>query len=166
MSKCQVIYVMGVSGSGKSTVGEEIAARAGYQFFDGDDFHPPANIAKMASGQPLNDADRAGWLATINAHAAEVSQTRGVVFACSALKAHYREILSKGLESVHWVYLAGSFELISERMSKRTGHFMPAALLRSQFEILEPPTDAIELNIEGTVAQMVAQVTEALQLDG
>ena len=139
---------MGVSGSGKSTFGKLWAAERGIPFVDGDDFHPEANIQKMASGQALNDQDRQGWLEAIHQYVLPFARTSGIVVACSALKNQYRTLLSRGLErQVVWVYLHGSFELILQRMQDRSEHFMPAALLQSQFDTLEIPKDAIILDI-------------------
>ena len=162
MGKHQVIYVMGVSGSGKSTVGKQIATRMGYSFYDGDDFHPEANILKMSRKQPLTDEDRYGWLQSINAHALKESTEQGVVYACSALRESYRTLLSEQLEAVQWVYLSGTFELISRRMSARNGHFMPPELLQSQFDTLEAPLDSIEISIDQTVDEIISEVMKQL----
>ncbi len=133
------LIVMGVSGCGKSTVGIEIARRLGWEFRDGDVFHPPANVEKMRSGAPLTDGDRWPWL---DAVAAEIAMREGhgghVVIACSALKRAYRDRLRAARAAIRFVHLAGSFELIDGRMQARRDHFMPASLLRSQFATLEP----------------------------
>ncbi|MCB8976192.1 MAG: gluconokinase [Ardenticatenaceae bacterium] len=158
----QLFVVMGVSGSGKTTVGQALAARLGCPFYDGDDFHPPANVAKMASGTPLNDADRAPWLARL-AELLKNHEERGetAVLACSALKQKYRDQLRVSPQ-VQFVYLAGSFDLIWQRMSQRTNHYMKADMLRSQFTALEPPTadEAILIPIEQDVAVIVDQVLQ------
>ena len=158
----QLFVVMGVSGSGKTTVGQALAARLGCPFYDGDDFHPPANVAKMASGTPLNDADRAPWLARL-AELLKNHEERGetAVLACSALKQKYRNQLRVSPQ-VQFVYLAGSFDLIWQRMSQRTNHYMKADMLRSQFAALEPPTadEAILIPIEQDVAVIVDQVLQ------
>lgn len=134
------IIVMGVSGSGKSTVGARLAGVLGWDFRDGDAFHPPANVEKMRSGAPLTDADRWPWLDAIASHVAGLERTGGhVVIACSALKRVYRDRLRAAGSRLRFVYLAGDFSLIDTRMAARLDHFMPPSLLRSQFATLEPP---------------------------
>ena len=130
------IVVMGVSGSGKSTVGAALAQRLGVPFADADDFHPPANIAKMTAGQPLNDDDRRPWLESIGVWLAE--HVDGGVMSCSALKRAYRDQLREHCPSVEFLHLSGTPEVIGRRQASRPGHFMPASLLASQFETLEP----------------------------
>lgn len=155
-----IFYVMGVSGSGKSTVGKLLSQTLGVPFFDGDDFHPKENVAKMASGHPLNDEDRKGWLEALNQQAKSQLAT-GAVIGCSALKEKYRKMLEDGLEGhVVWVYLEGSYDFIMERMSKRTDHFMPPSLLKSQFEALEPPKNALTLSIAKSPEAIVAEVMD------
>ncbi|SIS18711.1 gluconokinase [Williamsia sterculiae] len=135
---------MGVSGSGKSVVGAALAQRLRVPFADADDLHPQANIDKMAAGVPLDDADRTPWLETIAGWLREHRTTGGVV-ACSALKRSYRDVLRSGVDAdtgVQFLYLSGSRELIAARQASRPGHFMPAALLDSQFDTLEPLGDA------------------------
>lgn len=156
-----IIYIMGVSGSGKTTVGEALSAELGISFYDGDDFHPPANVQKMQSGKPLDDDDRFGWLAGIRAFAAsKIAQGESAIIACSALKAKYRVQLSEGLEqSVQWVWLDGSYELILKRMEERAGHFMPAALLQSQFDTLEPPAQALKVDIEQPLSKIISYIS-------
>lgn len=132
--------VMGVSGSGKSTIAELLARSLGWTFYDADDFHPPANIAKMKSGQPLNDEDRAPWLERLSELlVGEIAAGRSPVLACSALRQRYRDILLANAPGVMLVYLKGDKHLIASRISQRSGHFMPTALLDSQFEALEEP---------------------------
>jgi gluconokinase len=162
----QVIYVMGVAGSGKSTIGRQYAEASGLPFYDGDDFHPEANVKKMAAGQPLTDKDRAGWLAAIHRFAVEtLNAGQSLVLACSALKARYRATLSAGIATqTTWVYLEGSYELIKARMDARKDHFMPPALLRSQFDALEPPTNAVVLSIEESPGVLVSRLREGLSL--
>lgn len=134
------IVVMGVAGCGKSTVGALLAGRLGWPFRDADDFHPPANVAKMSSGTPLTDEDRWPWLEAIGAWIDERRAAGGrCVVTCSALKRVYRDKLLGGREGVRLVHLAGSQELIAQRMAARREHFMPTALLASQFAALEPP---------------------------
>ena len=143
-----IIYIMGVSGSGKTTIGVKLSSKTGIPFFDGDDFHPARTIEKMRAGQPLNDSDRAEWLARINEIAKEQGTNKGAIIACSALKEKYRKVLTAGLRvPVFWVLLRGGFDLIEKRMKLRRDHFMPAALLASQFEALEIPTEAITVDI-------------------
>jgi gluconokinase len=132
------IVVMGVSGSGKSTVGAALAQRLRVPFADADDFHPPANIAKMTAGHPLNDDDRRPWLESIGEWLAE--HVDGGIMSCSALKHAYRDQLREHCPSVEFLHLAGTPEVIGRRQASRPGHFMPASLLASQFETLEPLT--------------------------
>ncbi|MDO0976294.1 gluconokinase [Mycolicibacterium frederiksbergense] len=130
------IVVMGVSGSGKSTVGAALAQRLRVPFADADDFHPPANIAKMTAGHPLDDDDRRPWLDSIGEWLA--SHGEGGVMSCSALKRSYRDQLRRHCPVIDFLHLEGSLETIGRRQASRPGHFMPAALLASQFETLEP----------------------------
>jgi gluconokinase len=132
------IVVMGVSGSGKSTVGAALAQRLRVPFADADDFHPPANIAKMTAGQPLDDDDRYPWLEAIGQWLAERCDHGGGVMSCSALKRKYRDQLRRHCVGVEFLHLAGTPEVISKRQASRPGHFMPASLLASQFATLEP----------------------------
>jgi gluconokinase len=132
------IVVMGVSGSGKSTVGAALAQRLRVPFADADDFHPPANIAKMTAGQPLDDDDRYPWLEAIGQWLAERRDDGGGVMSCSALKRKYRDQLRRHCGSVEFLHLSGTPEVISKRQASRPGHFMPASLLASQFATLEP----------------------------
>jgi gluconokinase len=132
-----VIVVMGVSGSGKSTVGELLAERLGVPYADADDFHPAANIAKMSAGHPLDDADRAPWLDAIAGWIGEHGDRGGVV-TCSALRRRYRDRLRADAPGLLFLHLDGTPELIASRLAARTRHFMPSALLRSQMEALEP----------------------------
>ncbi len=153
---------MGVSGSGKTTLGKALAGRLDLSFFDGDAYHPEENIRKMAAGIPLNDQDREGWLQRLNQLALEYLG-RGAVIACSALKERYREQLGEGLgKNAVWIYLHGSFSEIEARLKKRQGHYMPASLLRSQFETLEPPAYGIPVPVALTVEEAVQRVFDAL----
>jgi gluconokinase len=155
-----IYLIMGVSGSGKSTIGRALSARTDLPFFDADDYHPAANVAKMAAGQPLNDDDRQPWLETLAALLQKQTQNEeGAILACSALKDRYRSILEQDLrEKPLLVYLKGSPELISARMQARTGHFMPPALLASQFAALEEPHDALIVSIDQSIDQIVAAI--------
>jgi len=131
---------MGVSGCGKSTVGELLAQQLGADFIEGDSLHPPSNVAKMAAGTPLTDADREGWLQTIAVRLGEAhSSERGLVASCSALKRSYRDILRTSAPDLRFVYLQGDFDLLGARVAGRSGHYMPASLLASQFAALEEP---------------------------
>ncbi|WP_197376962.1 gluconokinase [Mycolicibacterium baixiangningiae] len=133
------IVVMGVSGSGKSTVGAALGQRLRVPFADADDFHPPANLAKMTAGQPLDDDDRFPWLEAIGEWLA--AHSGGGVMCCSALKHRYRDQLRRHCPGVEFVHLSGTQEVIGRRQASRPGHFMPATLLASQFATLEPLTD-------------------------
>ncbi len=161
-----VILIMGVSGSGKTTIGEMLAQKQHWQFKDADDFHPQANIDKLHRGEPLTDEDRRPWLQVLRQEIdAAIQANTNLILACSALKATYRQILEDDRpELVKFVYLKGSFELIQQRLKERHGHFMNPDLLRSQFDDLEPPEDAIVVNIEQSVAESVRQIEASLQL--
>jgi carbohydrate kinase (thermoresistant glucokinase family) len=158
----RIAVVMGVSGCGKTTIGEALARRLGWGFADADTFHPPANIAKMSAGQPLDDGDRAPWLAAI---AAWIDAWRGRgecgVVSCSALKRRYREVIVGGRPDVCLVHLDGGRDLIASRLAGRHGHFMPGALLDSQFAALEPP-DPDEHPLIVSIDRPVAAIVEAL----
>lgn len=144
-----MIVLMGVSGVGKTTIGQQLAADLHVPFYDGDDFHPPANIAKMRSGLPLDDRDRCSWLHTLH----ELMQTlhqaqQPAVIACSALKSSYRHILQGDLPGVKFVFLQGNYELIRQRLQHRQHHFMSADLLQSQFQALEAPQDGLTVVVD------------------
>ena len=137
-----IVLIMGVSGSGKSTIGSLLAQHLGWQYAEADDFHPDANLAKMVAGHPLDDEDRLPWLANIAAWIDATSTAgRPAVVSCSALKRAYRDVLRHGRPDVRLVYLDADKQTIRQRLSTRRGHFFPAALLESQFADLEPPTD-------------------------
>jgi gluconokinase len=152
------IVVMGVSGSGKSTVGAALAGRLEVPFADADAFHPAANIAKMSAGMPLDDDDRYPWLAAVGQWLAD--HERGVM-SCSALKRRYRDQLRSRRASVEFLYLTGSPELIDRRQAERTGHFMPASLMESQFSALEP-LDSDERGLAIDVGQSVDTIVETM----
>jgi gluconokinase len=158
------VIVMGVSGSGKTTIGKLLAARLKCEFADADDYHPPTNVEKMRAGIPLTDADRLPWLDALRQFIGEyLAADRHVVLACSALKAAYRERLGIG-EEVRLVYLKGDYELIAQRLSARRGHYMNPRLLRSQFETLEEPSNAITIDTSSSPDETVALVEKALQV--
>jgi carbohydrate kinase (thermoresistant glucokinase family) len=153
---------MGVSGSGKTTVGALLAKKLGFRFFDGDDYHSKRNIKKMASGQALTDADRREWLLRLNELACS-HQNDGAVIVCSALKESYRRLLCQEIEEkCRFVLLSGTFEEIMDRMQKRVGHFMPPSLLRSQFATLESPKGAIVVSIKNTPEVIVSTILDQL----
>jgi gluconokinase len=153
---------MGVTGSGKSTIGVALAESMQWQFIDADEFHSPASVAKMRSGLPLDDADRAPWLASLHdAIAGWLESRTNVVLACSALKHSYRQQLLVD-SRVTLVYLRGSGELIARRLSHRHGHYMDPNLLPSQFAALEEPQDAVALDVAADVPDIVAQIRKAL----
>ncbi|MFQ1701026.1 gluconokinase [Loktanella agnita] len=158
------IMIMGVSGCGKSSVGAALAAALGGAFLDGDDYHPQSNVDHMVAGQPLTDAMRWPWLDRL---AAVVTERRGqdvTVFACSALKRSYRDHLRAGIADLQIVYLDAPQALIAARLGRRQGHFMPPALLASQYAALEPPLRAILVSVDQPIAGIVAAVTPRLSL--
>jgi gluconokinase len=156
---------MGVSGSGKTTVGRLLAAGLGWEFRDADEFHSAANLAKMAAGIPLDDHDRAPWLAALRACIDERLRTgAGAVVACSALKEAYRRRLRPDPARVRTVFLHGDVPLIQGRLRQRQGHFMKADLLGSQFAALEPPADALALDVAAPPSVLVARIRAALHL--
>lgn len=152
------VLIMGVAGSGKTTIGRRLAAELGWQFYDADDFHPPANVAKMASGMPLDDADRLPWLETLQTLVrASLERGESGVLACSALKATYRApLLVDG--RVKLAYLKGNFDLIKKRLENRRGHFMSAAMLESQFAALEEPEQESHVDIDTTPGEIVRAI--------
>lgn len=155
-----IVVVMGVSGSGKSTIGGLLAERLGIPFFDADEFHPPENVAKMAAGTPLADDDRWPWLALLNA---KLKEQNDAVLACSALKQSYRDALAQGLTGVRFVHLRGSKALIAGRLAERRHRYMPASLLDSQFAALEPPAGAIDVDIAHPPEHCVDQILARLR---
>ncbi len=159
-----VIILMGVSGSGKTTIGRLLARRLGLPFYDGDDYHPVENVAKMSAGIPLTDADRAGWLENL-ARLVELQARAGesAVLACSALKQSYRDLLARPApHQARFVYLKGSYEIILARMQARGAHFMKSEMLRSQFAALEEPQDVLTVDVtlppEAIVEQIIARL--------
>lgn len=163
-----VIILTGVSGVGKTVVGQALADRLGWAFEDADNWHPAANVEKMRSGIPLNDNDRKPWLEALNHGIREwVAAGRNTVLACSALKARYRETLRLGVQdssSVQFVFLRASYQEIDRRLRERRGHYMPESLLRSQFEALEEPTahDAVIVDASRTLPEIVDEIVARL----
>lgn len=160
------IVVMGVSGSGKTTIGKYIAQKTTTIFRDGDDLHPPANIQKMSEGIPLNDEDRRPWLQKIGEVAmSSIEQGQSIIIACSALKRKYRDLLRSEIAPIHFIYLDGSYEQILRQMSRREGHFMPESLLKSQFEALEIPagdeTDIVSVKIGNGEKEKILDIVDA-----
>jgi gluconokinase len=162
------LVVMGVSGSGKSTVGAAIASALGLHFIDGDSLHTPVSVAKMQAGTPLQDQDRWPWLDRIGARLADAALwPRGVVIACSALKRAYRDRIRSAAPGVRFVFLDGPAELILARMAGRAGHYMPGALLASQLRTLEVPgadeDDVMRMSIEDPLSEIVARATREME---
>src|SRR5262249_9697997 len=153
-----IVVLMGVTGSGKTTVGRILAQQLGWTFYDADDFHPASNVSKMRRGIPLTDEDRKPWLQTL-ARLIDEARDRGanIVLAGSELKPAYQDYLSHALDVVPYVYLSGSPELIRKRLEARKGHFMNPELLPSQFAILEPPEHAIRVDAGGSPEQIAAE---------
>ena len=161
-----VCIIMGVSGCGKSTVGEQLAPRLALPFYDGDAFHSAANIDRMSHGMPLTDDDRHDWLATLATKLGQWEAIGGAVLACSALKESYRTTLQGGVKSrIHWVFLDGPRELLLERMGSRQGHYMHANMLDSQLATLERPAYALRLSITATPEGLVQQIVTAKAQD-
>jgi len=162
------LVVMGVSGSGKSTIADRLGKRLNWTFEDGDRFHPASNVTKMSAGQPLTDEDRWPWLQAISDEIDRVCKAgQHVVIVCSALKRVYRDVLVHGRADVRIVYLAGTEPLIAERLARRKGHFMPPGLLDSQFKTLEPPDadeNAVTVSIDASVDSIVEDIVDRLGL--
>ena len=161
-----IVVVMGVSGCGKTAVGQALAAALGWPFFDADDFHPPANVAKMAAGTPLTDDDRWPWLDRLATEMGAVNAGgASAVLACSALKQVYRDRLAKAGD-VRIVHLKGDRETIAARIATRRHRYMPPGLLDSQFATLEEPKNAIVIDVRDTIPVQVAAIRAALHLTG
>jgi gluconokinase len=162
------LVVMGVSGSGKSTIADKLAARLNWTFEDGDRFHPASNVAKMSAGHPLTDEDRWPWLQAIADEIDRVCKANErAVIACSALKRAYRDVLVHGRNDVRIVYLDGTEQLIADRLARRKGHFMPPGLLASQFKTLEPPAEnenPVTVSIDASVDAIVDDIVSQLRL--
>ena len=159
-----IIYIMGVSGSGKTTVGKKLSGKISLPFFDADDFHSAANKEKMKAGIPLTDDDRIQWLQRLNELGRQHAADRGAVIACSALKDRYRQVLSDGITvPLLWAFLQGNYELIKQRMETRTDHYMPASLLTSQFEALEIPQQCIPVDISNDPDKIVETLVAEIE---
>jgi len=158
--KTDFIVVMGISGSGKTSIGRKLAIELSWQFFDADNFHPPENVEKMARGIPLDDLDRLGWLTSLNNLIMDCQKIniKGVL-ACSALKEVYRQTLTTGCKRVRFVYLKGDYDLILSRMSRRQGHYMKPEMLQSQFATLEEPENTLVVDISKNIKDIVAEIT-------
>jgi gluconokinase len=164
-----IVVVMGVSGSGKSTLGKALADRLGWPFLEGDDLHPASNRAKMAAGRPLDDADRRPWLDAIAAWMGRRAAEGDGVVACSALKRAYRDRLAAAAPEVLFVWLDGPREVLADRLHRRTGHFVPASLLDSQLQTLEPPGPderVVRIGLEAPVAEQADAAVQAVRAAG
>jgi gluconokinase len=161
-----IILLMGVAGSGKTTIGRQLAVDLDWRFYDADDFHPPANVAKMAAGTPLTDADRAPWLQALRTRiTTSLASGESAIVACSALKHAYRAMLHpRAEEPVRFVYLRGTPELLAARLAGRTNHFMKPGMLASQLSALEEPADALIADIALPPAQLSAFIRQQLGL--
>ncbi|MFI2742827.1 gluconokinase [Zhouia sp. PK063] len=159
-----IYFVIGVSGSGKTTIGKLLAKELQIPYFEADDYHSKANKEKMSKGIPLNDDDRKGWLQALHNEAKhQIAQQKSGVISCSALKQKYRDVLQKDIElQVKWIYLKGDYDVIYKRVSQRTNHYMPASLLKSQFETLEEPQDAITVNVNYSIHHTMDEIMEKL----
>lgn len=155
----QILLLTGVSGSGKSTIGKLLSAELQWPFYDGDDFHPPSNIKKMASGTPLTDNDRWPWLESLKRKIEEkATAQKNAIFACSALRQAYRDFLTANLPQVKIIYLRGTPEILTERLRKRKNHFMRSEMLASQLATLEEPVDALIVDIAKSPEAIVAEI--------
>lgn len=160
-----IVMLMGVSGSGKTTVGKVLAQSLGWSYIDADEYHPPSNVEKMRHGIPLTDEDRRPWLEALRRVIDEaVERGENIVLGCSALKHSYQDYLKHEHGEVKIVWLSGSPQLIQERLAHRTGHFMDPHLLPSQFQTLEPPENAIQVDISPPPEQIAAEIRKRLGL--
>lgn len=165
MANTRIIAIAGVSGSGKTTVGRYLAEQLGWQFWDGDDFHPEANLEKMRQGVPLTDTDRWPWLAAIRDRMDGVlASGESAVFACSALKQSYRDRLARDCPPLTFVFLKGTYDQTYARVASRQKHFMPVDLLASQFQDLEEPIDGLTVEISSDVETIACTIQQALRL--
>ena len=160
-----IVIIMGVSASGKTTIGKALGRSLNTPFYDADDFHPESNVQKMASGESLNDSDRAPWLKILSQKIMEWKKEDGAILACSALKEKYRETLeasNKDSENIKWVYLDVDKETLLERLNSRSEHFFPPELLDSQLSTLEIPKDAIKVNATAPIKEIILALTTQL----
>jgi len=165
MDRPQALILMGVSGSGKTAVGEFLSQKLSWPFFDGDDFHPKENVAKMAAGIPLDDDDRTPWLTILHDLIADhLAEGKSLLLACSALKQTYRDLLLEGNPNTVFVHLKGDFDLIMNRMQARSGHYMKPEMLHSQFETLEEPADALSVDIGQNLDRITEEIITKLHL--
>jgi gluconokinase len=159
----KAIILMGVSGSGKTTIGQALSSALGWPFIDGDDFHPPENVKKMSQGIPLSDEDRLHWLETLSHLLSEnCHREENLVLACSALKRIYRDQLRSNHADLIFVYLEGDIEMIRQRMQAREKHYMKPGMLESQFQILEPPQNALQINIDRPINEIVQEIIDLI----
>ena len=159
--KPKFYLLMGVSGSGKTAIGKALARKLNWDFYDADDFHTSENIAKMSSGIPLDDDDRTPWLVSLHALISScLKENKPGVLACSALKECYRQMLLAGNQGVLIVYLKGNYDLIWGRMISRSGHYMKPEMLKSQYDVLEEPTNGLVIDVSLPVDEVVAQILE------
>ncbi len=158
-----IIILMGVSGAGKTTIGKLLANELGWSFHEGDEFHPKANIEKMEKGIPLTDGDREQWLHSLRGLINSlVSQSQDAAIACSALKQTYRDELEKGVEDIYFIYLKGNYDLIEQRLKERSGHYMKAGLLKSQFDTLEEPGGVLVVDVGQEPAVLVGIIKQSI----
>lgn len=157
-----IIILFGVSGCGKTTIGKQLSKKTDIPFFDADDFHPKSNIDKMTKGLPLNDNDRLPWLLSLSNKMDLWAKKKGAILGCSALKESYRELLTSKFSKVTWVHLSGSPDLIKNRIEQRSGHFMNADLLVSQFNDLEIPEYGIHIDISGSPKKIIDTIFSKL----
>jgi len=161
----RALILMGVSGSGKTAVGELLSQKLDWPFFDGDDYHPKENVDKMAAGIPLDDDDRIPWLMNLHDLIADyLAKGKSVLLACSALKQTYRNLLLEGNPNTRFIHLKGDFELIMSRMQARSGHYMKPEMLQSQFATLEEPTDALTVDIRQNLDRITEEIIIQLHL--